>query len=139
MMVGFNVLNQSARERVLAATSEQRIGTLCMFAVRRALTRPEVLRETVADLVVRGLIDGGQLDPDDPLGFLVTEGGTSSVTEAAYRYCRWEPGLDVILSGTSSIDHLRENAASINRPALPAHIQGRLQSIFEKVDCTAGN
>jgi aryl-alcohol dehydrogenase-like predicted oxidoreductase len=139
MMVGFNLLNQSARERVLSATTEQKIGTLCMFAVRRALSRPESLRETIADLVSRGLIDGAQLDPNDPLGFLLTEGGAATITEAAYRFCRWEHGLDVILSGTSSIDHLRENAASLNKPPLPEPATERLRRLFERVDCIAGN
>jgi len=139
VMVGFNLLNQSARERVLASTIERRIGTLCMFAVRRALSRQESLRETMKDLVARGLIDADQLDLDDPLGFLLTEGGAATVTEAAYRFCRWEPGMDVILSGTSSIDHLRENAASLSKPALPAPVIERLRLLFDGVDCIAGN
>ncbi len=70
MMVGFSILNQSARERVLAETSRQDIGVLCMFAVRDALSRPAKLRETVAELVEQGLIDGDALDAENPLGFL---------------------------------------------------------------------
>ena len=139
MMVGHNILNQSARERVLAVTIDQRIGTLCMFAVRRALSRADTLREVMVDLVARGLVDADSFDAEDPLGFLVTEGGATGVTDGAYRFCRWEPGMDVILSGTSSIDHLRENAASINRPALPEPVVERLRVMFEGVDCIAGH
>jgi aryl-alcohol dehydrogenase-like predicted oxidoreductase len=143
VMVGFNLLNQSARERVLAATQAQGIGTLCMFAVRRALSRPEALREQMADLVARSLVDAGDFDPADPLGFLLLEGSArqraSSLPDAAYRFCRWEPGLDVILSGTSNIAHLRENAASLERPALSEPAVQRLRQIFAKVDCISGN
>lgn len=139
MMVGFNLLNQSARDRVLTIAQQKRVGTLCMFAVRRALSQPEALQQLVAELVAQNLVDGNAIDPADPLGFLLTEGQASSVPDAAYRFCRWEPGMDVILSGTSSVEHLRENAASLARPALPAEVVARLQTLFEKVDTVSGN
>ena len=41
IMVGFNILNQSARDRVLKRTQTLGVGTLDMFAVRRALSQPE--------------------------------------------------------------------------------------------------
>ncbi|WP_437707332.1 aldo/keto reductase [Sorangium sp. So ce448] len=44
VMVGFNLLNQSARARVFPLTRAKDIGTLIMFAVRRALSRPDRLR-----------------------------------------------------------------------------------------------
>jgi len=139
VMVGFNLLNQSARSRVLATTQRDRIGTLCMFAVRRALSRPEALRELMQDLVAQNLVDAAAFDVADSLGFLLTEGKAESVPDAAYRFCRWEPGLDVILSGTSSVEHLRENAASLARPALPNDVVARLQLLFQKVDTVSGN
>ena len=37
---------------------------------------------------------------------LLASGACQSLTEAAYRYCRYEPGLDVVLAGTGSADHL---------------------------------
>ncbi len=138
VMVGFNILNQSARERLLSATREKGIGVLNMFAVRRAFSRPERLREIVADLVERSVVDAGALDPDDPLGFLVGEGRAGSVTEAAYRFCRHEPGLDVILSGTGSVEHLRANARSLALPDLPAEDRARLQAVFARVDDVSG-
>jgi aryl-alcohol dehydrogenase-like predicted oxidoreductase len=139
VMTGFNILNQSARQRVLAVTQERRIGTLCMFAVRRALSRPDALREAVADLVARGLIDASSFDTDGPLDFLMTEGGAESLPDAAYRFCRWEPGLDVILSGTSSIAHLRENAASLERPPLAPAATDLARQLFAGIDCVSGS
>ncbi|MBW3624871.1 MAG: aldo/keto reductase [Armatimonadetes bacterium] len=139
MMVGFNLLNPSARERVLARTQEQNVGTLCMFAVRRALSRPEALKAALQDLVAKGQVPAGSFDADDPLGFLMTEGGAESLPEAAYRFCRWEPGIDVVLSGTGRVEHLKENAASLNRPALPPAVLERLNRLFGQVDSVSGN
>jgi aryl-alcohol dehydrogenase-like predicted oxidoreductase len=139
MMVGFNILNQSARERVFPHTREKGIGVLIMFAVRRALSRPDRLREVVAELVERGEVDPAEVDRDDPLGFVVHEGGAVSVPDAAYRFARYEPGTDVILSGTGNAEHLRANLASFERPPLPEADRQRLERIFRGVDSVAGN
>ena len=40
VMVGFNLLNPSARRRILTRTSALDIGVMNMFAVRRALSGP---------------------------------------------------------------------------------------------------
>lgn len=138
VMVGFNVLNPSARDRVFPRTQANGVGTLNMFAVRRALSRPERLRETIADLVSKGLIDA-DLDAGDPLGFLVHEGGATSMVDAAYRFCRHEPGVDVVLTGTGSVEHLKENVASMLRPPLPTEDADRLRAIFARVDSVSGN
>jgi aryl-alcohol dehydrogenase-like predicted oxidoreductase len=139
MMVGFNVLNQSARERVFPRTTEKGIGILIMFAVRRALSSSERLRTVVGELIERGELDPEEVDKDDPLGFLVHEGGATSIPDAAYRFARCEPGTDVILSGTGSLDHLQANLASFDRPALPEADRQRLAHIFRSVDSVAGN
>ncbi len=139
MMVGFNILNQSARERVLSVTQAKNIGTLCMFAVRRALSHPETLREVVAALVQQNLIDSDGLDLEDPLGFLEAKGVADSIQEAAYRFCRWEPGMDLVLSGSGNKQHLKENAQSLSRLGLPDEIVERLQKMFAGVDSIAGN
>ncbi len=139
MMVGFSLLNQSARERVLEQTRGQDIGTLCMFAVRRALSQPEALRTLMAELVAEKRIDAEAFDPADPLGFLTEDGIASSVPDAAYRFCRWEPGIDVVLSGTGNVAHLQANAASLGRPPLPASVAERLRQLFAGVDSISGN
>jgi len=138
VMVGFNILNQSARERVLRKTQELGVGTLAMFAVRRALSQPDELRRVCADLHAHGLIDGA-VDLHDPLGFLTEDGVAESVTEAAYRFCRHERGIDVVLTGTGSIEHLEQNVRSILKPALPEEIVARLRQMFGRVDSVSGN
>ncbi len=139
MMVGFNLLNPSARERVLRPALERGVGTLIMFAVRRALSQPLVLRELVGDLVVRGAIPSDGTDADDPLGFLVSEDSARSVVEAAYRFCSHEPGAHVILSGTSKLAHLEQNVAAIESGPLPPADRTRLAKLFGAIDFVSGN
>jgi len=138
VMVGFNILNQSARERVFTHTLRHGIRVLDMFAVRRALSQTAMLRETIAELVRQGLVEPDALDEVEPLGFLLREGGSHSLMDAAYRFCRVEPGVDVVLSGTGSVAHLEANVASILRPPLPDSDRQRLMEIFARVDTVSG-
>jgi L-galactose dehydrogenase len=136
MMVGFNLLNQSARERVFVETQRQNIGVLCMFAVRDALSRSEKLRETITQLLEQGCLDRADIDQNDPLGFLLD--AAESIPDAAYRFCRAEPGIHVVLSGTGNIRHLEENIASIQRPPLPDDVRRRLIDLFGHIDTVSG-
>lgn len=138
MMVMFNILNQSARERVLAKAQEKNVGILDMFAVRRALSRPERLKEVIQDLVAKGEVDPNDIDEADPLGFVARTEGVANVTDAAYRFCRDEPGVHVVLSGTGDPAHLRENLASFERPPLPDETVQQLKHIFRNVDSVSG-
>ncbi|MFZ6027555.1 MAG: aldo/keto reductase [Chloroflexota bacterium] len=138
IMVGHNLLNQSARGRVLAQTMRKNIGVQIMFAVRLALSRPERLRQVVDELIEKGQLDPAEIDRRDPLGFLLREGAAASIPDAAYRFCRDEPGAHVILSGTGNPDHLRQNLASIAAPPLPAAVTGHLRRIFRHVDSVSG-
>jgi aryl-alcohol dehydrogenase-like predicted oxidoreductase len=139
IMVGFNIPNQSARERVFPWTIEKRVGTLGMFAVRRALSNPDRLRELIRELVDAGSLKASDFDLADPLGFLVAPGVAQTVTEAAYRFCLWEPGMDVVLSGTGNVEHLRENARFLSSPPLPTEITEKLRRLFSGIDTISGN
>jgi aryl-alcohol dehydrogenase-like predicted oxidoreductase len=139
MMVGFNLLNPSARYRVFPKTRAQNIGVLGMFAVRRALSQSAHLKALLADLKQRGLVDSTSCDDDDPLGFLTQRGKATTIPEAAYRYCRHEPGIHVILTGTGNVDHLKANVASILKGPLDQADLQRLEAMFGKVDSVSGN
>jgi len=138
MMVGFNILNQSARYRVLAKTIEKNIGILIMFAVRLALSRPKVLKVCIDELIEKKQLNPNEIDRSDPLGFLTHEGGAVNLVDAAYRFCRYEPGTHVILSGTGNLDHMKANIESILRPSLPENDLTKLKSIFRNVDSISG-
>ena len=139
IMVGFNLLNPSARARVFPETLKHAVGTLIMFAVRRSLSQPGALREVVAGLIERGEVDAGKIDAADPLGFLRDRSDVGSLTEAAYRFCRHEPGAEVILTGTGNVEHLEANLAAIQGPPLAPEIVERLRGLFGAVDSVSGN
>jgi L-galactose dehydrogenase len=129
-MLAFHMLHQNARKPLLARTQANKVGTLCMFAVRNIFSRPGLLQQTVADLVADGDLPAELATTDDPLGFLVHQAGAESLIDAAYRFARHEPGIDVVLFGTSSVEHLKANIASILRPPLPAADVQRLYALF---------
>jgi len=139
VMVGFSLLNPSARKNIFPLTLKSGVGVLDMFAVRRALSQPKRLQEMCAELVEKGAIAKDALNLADPLGFLLKETDAATLPEAAYRFCRHERGVDVVLTGTGNPDHLKENVNSILKPRLPQAVLGRLQSLFGALDSLTGN
>jgi len=101
-----------------------------MFAVRNIFSRPGVLEKTLLELEKKGEVSRTLSGQPDPLGFLVHPSGASSLTDAAYRFARHEPGADVVLFGTGDEEHLRANLASICKPALPRSDTEKLRSLF---------
>jgi aryl-alcohol dehydrogenase-like predicted oxidoreductase len=129
-MIAFHMMHQVSRERVFPATRANGVGTLMMFAVRSIFARTEHLSNTMHELAAEGKVPPELATNDDPLGFLVHPGGASSVMDAAYRYVRHEPGVDVVLFGTGDQAHLRTNIASILAPPLPASDRAKLATLF---------
>jgi predicted aldo/keto reductase-like oxidoreductase len=66
----------------------------------------------------------------DPLGFLVHAGGASSIIDAAYRFVRDEPGVDVVLFGTGDPRHLREDIAFLTGPPLSTADRQQIVTLF---------
>lgn len=130
VMVGFHMMHQNARQRVFPLTRANGVGTLLMFAVRNIFSQPERLRNTIRDLVAAGKVTQWLADTTDPLGFLIHDGGASTVPDAAYRFVRHEPGVDVVLFGTGNPEHLRTNIASILKPPLPEADRKKLANLF---------
>jgi aryl-alcohol dehydrogenase-like predicted oxidoreductase len=129
-MVGFHMMHQVARGNVFAQTQSKGIGTLLMFAVRSIFADPPRVAREMKELAAKGLIDSSFGATADPLGFLVHEGGASNLVDAAYRYARHEPGVDVVLFGTGDGAHLRSNVASLLKPPLPDADRARLEELF---------
>ncbi len=137
-MIGFNILNQTARDAVFAKTIEQNVAVQIMFAVRRALSQPDKLRESI-----QTLIDAGQLEPEDVdmsnlLGFVLKQSDATSIVDAAYRFCRYEPGVHVVLSGTGNPAHLQANIDSLCKPPLPDEVVAKLRHIFRNASEVTG-
>ena len=106
VMVGFNLKNRSAEKSLLPSASEAGIGVIGMF-------------------VVRGL-QGCEADKE--LREIMAAAHATSLSELAYRYCRHQPGIDVVLTGTGDPDHLRENVRSALSPPLPSSVRKRLEA-----------
>ncbi len=138
VMVGFNMLNQSARNCVFPKTLEKGIGVLVMFALRKALSRPSRLKQVVTDLKQKGLVPSS-CNSESPLEFLTRDGKASTIPDAAYRFCRHEPGTHVILTGTGNPEHLRTNVESLLKPPLPEEDLLRLRGLFGRVNCITGD
>lgn len=130
VMLAFHMMHQNARHALLPLTRANRIGTLLMFAVRSIFARPERLRGALAELAAKGEVPQALANASDPLGFLVHAAGASSVTDAAYRFARHEPGIDVVLFGTGDVGHLEANIASLLKPPLPEADRQRLATMF---------
>lgn len=138
MLVGCNLLNPSAARTVIPMAAERGVGTVLMFAVRRALAEADLLRDICMRLIESRALDAAAIDPSNPLGFLLADGSAKTVTEAAYRYCRHIPGVDVVLTGTRSEAHLLENITAIEgRPLPPSHLS-RLETLFGDVRSLTG-
>jgi aryl-alcohol dehydrogenase-like predicted oxidoreductase len=129
-MVAFHLMDQVARTQVFPHTIANRVGTLMMFAVRSIFARPAQLTAAMRDLAAAGQVPAWLAETDDPLGFLIHPDGASSLTDAAYRYVRHEPGVDVVLFGTGDVGHLRTNIASILKPPLPDADRTKLRELF---------
>jgi aryl-alcohol dehydrogenase-like predicted oxidoreductase len=117
---------------VFPRTRELGVGTLIMFAVRRALSRPDRLAEVLIDMVARGTLPA-DLAGRNPLASL------GDIRDAAYRFCAHEPGADLVLTGTGSPEHLEDNVRSLLAEPLPADALALLERLFGHVDSVSGH
>ena len=130
IMLAFSMLNQNARELVFPLTRKQKVGTLLMFVVRSIFANADYMCETIQELVSKGQLPKELAAKSEPFDFLVHAGGATNLLDAAYRYGRHEPGADVVLFGTGSIEHMKSNVASILAPALPEADRAKVRELF---------
>ena len=69
---------------------------------------------------------------------LLDSSSAASLVDLGYRFCRHEPGIDVVLTGTGDTAHLRANIASITDVPLEARKLRALEQMFGRVDCITG-
>jgi L-galactose dehydrogenase len=138
VMVGYNLLNQSSERTVFPLCREKNIGVLIMFAVRKALSDLEHLRQVIANLKSRRVIPADALPDEDPLGWLVRD-HVESMPAAAYKFVAAHPAVSTILTGTANIDHFRSNVNAILGEPLPDTDMQRLRKIFGPIDESLGD
>jgi hypothetical protein len=120
---------------VLPVALKQNVGVQIMFAVRKALGNPENLKPFVDALIDSGEIEASEIDRGNPLGFALAHG---TLPDVAYRLCRDERGVHVVLSGTGNANHLQQNLDTFERGALPSATMGQLHHLFRNVVSTTG-
>jgi L-galactose dehydrogenase len=138
MMVGYNLLTPMPEAHVLPEAARRDVGILVMCAVRRAIARPEQLRQVVAGLKDEGALAGDALPDEGPLDWLVKE-GVPSVPAAAYKFAAGGPGVSCVLTGTANPGHLEDNVEAILGPPLPAADRERLVRLFGPIRRNLGN
>lgn len=130
MMIGFHMLNQHPREHVFPHTIKNDIGVIVMYAVRAIFSRPKRLNQAIREEVDAGRLPTSIAEDSNPLSFLMEDGGAVSLTDAAYRFVRHEPGCTVTLFGTGDVDHVEANVESVLRPPLAEPAVQRLRDTF---------
>jgi aryl-alcohol dehydrogenase-like predicted oxidoreductase len=143
MMIGYNILNQSARPVLFPGTLARGTGVLDMFAVRLALSKPDRLRAVMNELCEAGHVSRTELEEaggtmEDPLGWVVRESDARTLPEAAYRFVRQEEAVHVTLCGTGSADHLLANIEAVQLPPLDGAVTEKLRRLFRNVDGITG-
>ena len=69
------------------------------------------------------------LPGDDPLGWLI-DAETPTAIAAGYKFAAEPEAITTVLTGTSSLKHLRENAEAILGKPLPREKSERLRALF---------
>ncbi len=138
IMVGFNLLNQSGRERVLKPARTHDMGTLCMFAVRKALRSWEAVVPFLQQLVESAELDAGKINFNDIRGTFTQGLIETTLPDLAYRFVQAEKDFDVILSGTGNLAHIEENYRSFNTGPLPEALVTHLRSLFQDAQSASG-
>jgi aryl-alcohol dehydrogenase-like predicted oxidoreductase len=134
LMFAFNLMSQNARSLLLPKTQKNNIGVLGMFAVRSIFSTAGRIEEELEKLAAAGKIPAELAAEKPALRFLFEKGGADTIIEAAYRYARYEPGIDVVMFGTGNPDHVDANINSILKPALPAAMTVRLEELFGELE-----
>ena len=134
LMVAYHVMNQNAEKLVFPRSLANGVGTLIMFAVRRIFSKLEYIKAEVGKLVEQGQLPEWMAEKSNPLDFLLHDKGASTIVDACYRYVRHHEGSDVVLFGTGSIDHLKSNIVSINKPPLPREDTEKIRDLFSHLE-----
>ena len=134
IMLGFHMMHQVARRNCFPGTRSNGIGTILMFVVRSIFSIPGRLEKTLKQLASQSRVPNWLGEHNNPLDFLVYDGGANSVIEAAYRYARHEPGADVVLFGSGVEEHIRINLESILKPPLPERDLKKLEKLFSHLE-----
>ena len=133
IMLKYGILNQYAAKEVFPLALQHGVGILDMAAVRVMLQRPDQLEDLIAEWKRRGRVPADSLPATNPLGWLV-HGDVDSVISAGYKFAADHPAMSSVLTGTSNVAHLENNAAALEKPFLEEPDKQRLIELFGELD-----
>jgi L-galactose dehydrogenase len=137
VMVGFNMLNQSGRE-ILKQAGDKGILRVNMFAVRQALINNEVFGTYMDKMIGEGLFRFTHSEFYEFKDHLFRGIDSVSFPGLAYQFVRDEALFDVILTGTGSREHLKDNLESLRGPELSDRIRFLIRTFFAGESQTSG-
>ena len=132
VMLKYGILNQHVVKEILPLAIEHDVGIVNMAAARIRLPDPDLLEQTVAEWKEKGYLLPDSLPEKDPLGWLVND-DVESVVAAGYKFAADHPAIATVLTGTSNLDHLEQNARALERPCIDAADSQRLIDLFSHI------
>ena len=139
VMVGHNMINQSARHSIFPTCIADNIGVVNIFTVRNLFWNPTRLKEVLDDLVQRQLLAPDETGDHPALSWLLEEADCETLVEAAYRYAAYTEPVSTVMCGTIKIEELEENIPSIEKGPLPTAAIERLHRTFGHISEAIGN
>ncbi len=130
LMVGYNLLNQGASS-LLRRAGALGIFRVNMFAVRKALVNNEQFGKYMDKMIGEGRFRFTLSDFYEFKDELFRGTDSVSFPGLAYRFVRDEDLFDVILTGTGSLEHLKDNIQALEAPSLSGRIRDNIKNFYK--------
>lgn len=133
IMLKYGILNQAAAQETLPLAIKNNVGIMNMAAVRVKLPDPTLLQELIIEWAQQGYIEPDSLPVENPLNWLVHD-DVISVVGAGYKFAADHPAVATVITGTSNISHLKENAVALEKPYLSAEDTNLVKKLFSEIN-----
>ncbi len=138
VMVAYGLLNHSAEADVFERCLKQEVGTMIIYAVRKAFSQPSRLEEIIKDLKEQRLISSSEIPETNPLEWLL-ENEKDALTRVAYRFSASHPAVSTVMTGTTNLLHLQANIDALESSPIPSGKLKKLRRIFGHLSEPIGN
>ena len=122
---------------LLPRAKRKRIGTIGVRALAGGALSGVAEKHPIAMPAVTPIASGPTYESDlraaEILKTLVKDGHVRTLPEAAYRFIISHDAISTVLVGASTIEHLEEAAAAVNRGPLPAPALARLGDLWKEM------
>jgi len=132
VMLKYGILNQFAAREALPLAIENNVGVINMAVIREKLPNPELLRAQIKLWKQNGTISPNSVPDENPLGWLLHD-GVDTIVDAGYKFAADHSAIHTVLTGTSSLRHLKANVKALEDPILPENDKNRLIKVFRDV------